>query len=201
MHKRALTKGIFALSFPLAAMMGTAQAAAPEMTAEEMERASAIYFQRCAGYMKPGAFFGFQAILRNRVPRNRKDLEDLAFTADIIFPGGLNPRLEELVAAVNPYFEILELRTVHDLLHRPEQMADEQSLESILASLAASLEVLNELLGCLPRGGRDSSVFVNSVRHIHLRAVGICSDCIPHEYAPDLADWMDRVQTLAEELE
>ena len=49
MHKRALTKGIFALSFPLAAMMGTAQAAAPEMTAEEMERASAIYFQRCAG--------------------------------------------------------------------------------------------------------------------------------------------------------
>ncbi len=94
-----------------------------------------------------------------------------------------------------------ELRTVHDLLNRPEQMADEQSLESILASLAASLEVLNELLGCLPREGRDSSVFVNSLRHIHLRAVGICSDCIPHEYAPDLADWMDRVQTLAEKLE
>lgn len=69
------------------------------------------YFKKCASWVKPGAHFGFQAILRNRVPRTRKDLEDLAFTADVIFPGGLNPRLEELVAAVNPYWEIVELRT------------------------------------------------------------------------------------------
>ncbi|MFW6051954.1 MAG: SAM-dependent methyltransferase [Myxococcota bacterium] len=69
------------------------------------------YFRKVAEWVKPGACFGFQAILRNRVPRSRKDLEDLAFTADVIFPGGLNPRLEELVAAVNPYWEILELRT------------------------------------------------------------------------------------------
>jgi cyclopropane-fatty-acyl-phospholipid synthase len=69
------------------------------------------YFKRCADMVPAGACFGFQAILRNRVPRSRKDLEDLAFTADVIFPGGLNPRLEELVAAVNPTWEILELRT------------------------------------------------------------------------------------------
>jgi len=69
------------------------------------------YFKKCASWVKPGAHFGFQAILRNRVPRNRKDLEDLRFTADVIFPGGLNPRLEELVAAVNPYWEIVELKT------------------------------------------------------------------------------------------
>jgi cyclopropane-fatty-acyl-phospholipid synthase len=69
------------------------------------------YFKKCASWVKPGAHFGFQAILRNRVPRTRKDLEDLKFTADVIFPGGLNPRLEELVAAVNPYWEIEELKT------------------------------------------------------------------------------------------
>ena len=69
------------------------------------------YFRKCAQWVKPGAYFGFQAILRNRVPRSRKDLEDLAFTADVIFPGGLNPRLEELICAVNPYWEIVELRT------------------------------------------------------------------------------------------
>ena len=69
------------------------------------------YFKKLHGWVKPGACFGFQAILRNRVPRTRKDLEDLAFTADVIFPGGLNPRLEELIAAVNPYWEVLELRT------------------------------------------------------------------------------------------
>ncbi|MCA9582425.1 MAG: class I SAM-dependent methyltransferase [Myxococcales bacterium] len=69
------------------------------------------YFQKVATWVKPGSCFGFQAILRNRVPRSRKDLEDLAFTADVIFPGGLNPRLEELIAAVNPYWEVVEVRT------------------------------------------------------------------------------------------
>ncbi len=69
------------------------------------------YFAKCASWVEPGACFGFQAILRNRVPRARKDLEDLAFTADVIFPGGLNPRLEELIAAVNPHWEVLEVRT------------------------------------------------------------------------------------------
>ncbi len=69
------------------------------------------YFSKAAQWVKPGACFGFQAILRNRVPRGKQDLADLQFTADVIFPGGLNPRLEELVAAVNPHWEILELRT------------------------------------------------------------------------------------------
>lgn len=69
------------------------------------------YFSKVADWVKPGACFGFQAILRNRIPRTRKDLQDLAFTADVIFPGGLNPRLEELTAAVNPRWEILEMRT------------------------------------------------------------------------------------------
>ena len=69
------------------------------------------YFTKVGSWVKPGACFGFQAILRNRIPRTRKDLEDLAFTADVIFPGGLNPRLEDLIVAVNPAWEILELKT------------------------------------------------------------------------------------------
>ena len=69
------------------------------------------YFDKCAEWVKPGGHFACQAILRNRSPRTRKDLQDLAFTADDIFPGGLNPRLEELVAAVNPRWELLEMRT------------------------------------------------------------------------------------------
>lgn len=69
------------------------------------------YFNKCATFLKPGGIFSFQSILRNRVPRTKKDIEDLKFTADIIFPGGLNARLEELVMAVNPSFEIMELYT------------------------------------------------------------------------------------------
>ncbi len=69
------------------------------------------FFRKCSTWVKPGACFGFQAILRDKVPRTRKDLDDLQFTADIIFPGGLNPRLEDLVMAARPYWEILDLRT------------------------------------------------------------------------------------------
>ena len=50
------------------------------------------YFQKCAAWVKPGAWFGFQAILRDRIPRTRADIADLKFTANVIFPGGLNPR-------------------------------------------------------------------------------------------------------------
>jgi len=83
-------------------------AQAREGLAIEIYRA---YFAKLAEWIEPGGYFGFQAILRNRVPRRKKDVEDLKFTADVIFPGGLNPRLEELVAAVNPYWEIVELHT------------------------------------------------------------------------------------------
>ncbi len=67
------------------------------------------YFNKLAEWVEPGAYFGFQAILRNRIPRRRKDLEDLAFTADVIFPGGLNPRIEELVQAISPSWELERL--------------------------------------------------------------------------------------------
>jgi cyclopropane-fatty-acyl-phospholipid synthase len=72
------------------------------------------YFNKCATFLKPGGIFSFQSILRNRVPRTRADIQDLKFTADIIFPGGLNARLEELIMAVNPSFEIMEMRTLRE---------------------------------------------------------------------------------------
>ena len=68
------------------------------------------YFNKLASWVKPGAHFGFQAILSDKLPRTRKDVEDLAFTANIIFPGGRNPRLEELVQAIRPNWELQELR-------------------------------------------------------------------------------------------
>ncbi len=69
------------------------------------------YFTRLAQWVKPGGHFGFQAILRNRIPRRRQDLLDMQFTADVIFPGGLNPRLEDLIMAVNPCWEVVEMHT------------------------------------------------------------------------------------------
>jgi len=69
------------------------------------------YFKLAHQWTKPGAHFGLQTILRNRVPRDPKDLKDIGWVTYTIFPGGITPRLEEIIAAVNPYWEVLEVKS------------------------------------------------------------------------------------------
>jgi cyclopropane-fatty-acyl-phospholipid synthase len=79
------------------------------------------FFKRAWEITSPGAWFGLQTILRNRTPRmtpwgglpagTRKELEDIYFCTHVIFPGGLNPRLEEIIQAVNPYWEVMQVNT------------------------------------------------------------------------------------------
>src|SRR5258708_5925296 len=69
------------------------------------------YFRLAHEWTRPGAYFGLQTILRNFVPRDRQDVKDLGWVTSQIFPGGITPRLEEIIAAVNPYWEVLEAKT------------------------------------------------------------------------------------------
>jgi cyclopropane-fatty-acyl-phospholipid synthase len=69
------------------------------------------YFRLAHEWTRPGAFFGLQTILRNFVPRDRQDLKDIGWVTYEIFPGGITPRLEEIIAAVNPYWEVIEVKT------------------------------------------------------------------------------------------
>jgi cyclopropane-fatty-acyl-phospholipid synthase len=69
------------------------------------------YFRLAHEWTRPGAYFGLQTILRNFVPRDRQDVRDLGWVTYEIFPGGIVPRLEEIIAAVNPYWEVLEVKT------------------------------------------------------------------------------------------
>lgn len=68
------------------------------------------YFKKCYEITTPGSWFGLQTILRNRTPRRGKDLEDIFWVTHNIFPGGLNPRLEDIIQAANPHWEVV---TVH----------------------------------------------------------------------------------------
>lgn len=69
------------------------------------------YFRLAHEWSKPGAYFALQSILRNRVPRIRKDLRDVGWVTYEIFPGGITPRMEDIVTAVNPYWEVVEVKT------------------------------------------------------------------------------------------
>lgn len=69
------------------------------------------YFARVHRWTRPGSSFGLQTVMRERVPRDKKDLVDLAWVGREIFPGAISPRLEELVVAMSPYWELVELFT------------------------------------------------------------------------------------------
>ena len=69
------------------------------------------YFRLAHEWTKPGAYFSLQTILRNRVPRIKEDIRDVGWMTYTIFPGGITPRLEEIISAVNPYWEVVECQT------------------------------------------------------------------------------------------
>jgi cyclopropane-fatty-acyl-phospholipid synthase len=69
------------------------------------------YFRRAWEWSAPGAWFGLQSVIGALLPRRREDLRDLGWGTSTIFPGAITPRPEAIIAAVNPYWEVMELWT------------------------------------------------------------------------------------------
>lgn len=67
------------------------------------------YFRRAHSWSKPGSYFGLQAITRNRVPRGKQDLDDMRHATYVIFPNAVTPRVEDLIVAATPYYEVMEM--------------------------------------------------------------------------------------------
>jgi rhodanese-related sulfurtransferase len=92
---------------------------------------------------------------------------------------------------------LAELRTTHDLLYQPRLLVEEGVLASILANLASALDVLTELLTCLPTEFTRSQPLQIALGNVTRLAEDICGNCVPHAYTPRLVFWMDRIQTTA----
>jgi hypothetical protein len=90
-----------------------------------------------------------------------------------------------------------ELRTIHDLLYRPQSSPDEEVLEAILANLSAAFGELAELVTCVPDARSRSAVLDANLRAIARLGSDICGECVPREHAPALKLWMDRIQVLS----
>lgn len=114
-------------------------------------------------------------------------------------PGARQERILTRVESAAAVFSG-ELQTIHDLLYRPQQVPEEQVLESILANLAAVFRELNNLLACLSDDHRRSTTLQNSLRCMTTLANDICGECVPRAYAPALREWMDRIQKLARKI-
>jgi cyclopropane-fatty-acyl-phospholipid synthase len=69
------------------------------------------YFRRVWEWTTPGAWFSLQSVIGLAVPRDAHALREIGWTTYTIFPGAITPRLEAVVAAVNPYWEVVELKT------------------------------------------------------------------------------------------
>jgi hypothetical protein len=90
-----------------------------------------------------------------------------------------------------------ELRTIHGLLYRPQEAPEEVMLEGILASLAIVMRELRDLVRCLDS---RSSYLSRNLDGLARLAGEICADCVPRQYAPNLREWMDEIQTVARDL-
>ena len=89
-----------------------------------------------------------------------------------------------------------EMRTIHDVLYRPQQTPEEPVLEGILATLAAALQELGDLLACGAPAER-SSVLTSQLAGMRRMADSICGECVPRAYAGHLRECMDRVKANA----
>ncbi|MDZ8226279.1 MULTISPECIES: class I SAM-dependent methyltransferase [unclassified Nostoc] len=69
------------------------------------------YFRRAWEWTNPGSWFGLQSVIGFRVPRERYDIREISWLTSNIFPGAITPRLEAIVASVNPYWEVMEVKT------------------------------------------------------------------------------------------
>lgn len=93
-----------------------------------------------------------------------------------------------------------EMRTVHDLLYRPQQVPEEEVLESILANVAAGCHEMGDLLACLPQSAVRSHSMTGTLNSMSVMAREICGECVPRHYAADLRYWMDQIQHEADRL-
>lgn len=109
---------------------------------------------------------------------------------------------ERIVARVESAVMVFsgELRSIHDLLYRPQQNPDEQVLEAILANLTAAFGELRDLIALLPQIDGRAGLLRTNLRTISALASEICGECVPRAYAPHLKEWMNRIQTLAHDL-
>lgn len=90
-----------------------------------------------------------------------------------------------------------ELRTVHDLLYRPQEVPQEMVFEGLLANLAANLGEMRSLLQLVPDAPQRSQLLTATLASIQMQANEICGRCVPREYALELRVWMDRIQDTA----
>lgn len=69
------------------------------------------YFRRAWEWTKPNSWFALQSVVGFRVPRIRQDIQEIGWVTSTIFPGAITPRLEAIISSVNPYWEVVEVKT------------------------------------------------------------------------------------------
>jgi ubiquinone/menaquinone biosynthesis C-methylase UbiE/rhodanese-related sulfurtransferase len=119
-------------------------------------------------------------------------IADLCDEAANVRPERIGARLESVGLVFTG-----ELRSIHDLLYRPQWTPAEPILGAILASLSAALHELSGLLTCLPARLHRSATLQSTLETVARLANEICGDCVPYAYASSLRVWMDRIHELA----
>lgn len=87
-----------------------------------------------------------------------------------------------------------ELRSVRGLLDHPGMPPEPALLAGLLATMAANLDGLRDLLDALGDEAAPSPILRAQVQDAARLAEQICGDCVPFEVGPAIRPWMDRVR-------
>src|SRR5262245_37092899 len=87
-----------------------------------------------------------------------------------------------------------ELHAVHDLLYRPQQVPDEQVMQSLLSTLASCMRQFARLADAREVGVAPSPLLRENLHVMSRLAAEVCGECVPREYAPELKHLMDEIQ-------
>lgn len=123
------------------------------------------YFRLAHSFARPGARFGLQTIVREKIPRIAADARELGWASNAIFPGSIAPRLEDLVVSFAPGWEILALKTGRDDYRR--------TCEEWLSRLRANRAVIEQRFGAA-RFAEHERYLAACVRSFSMGYLSLC---------------------------
>jgi cyclopropane-fatty-acyl-phospholipid synthase len=69
------------------------------------------YFRRAHEWTRPGAWFSLHTTLLGRIPRNRRDIVDMAVATRDVLPGSKCGRMEDVIRAAGSHWEVMRVIT------------------------------------------------------------------------------------------
>ena len=90
-----------------------------------------------------------------------------------------------------------ELEAIHDVLYHPQQAPNANTLKAIIATLVATLEILDDIVSCHFSKNYQSRASSLHFAELQTRLTQFCKDCIPPVHAEVLSERLEYIEAFS----